>query len=133
MAHAIEARVPFLDHELVEYGLQVPPKLKIRRGETKYLLRRYAEELLPSNVARRSKRAFYAPLESYLEDPRFRELIDDTLNGTVVRSRGMLRPEAVGRIRDSMHSGDFIYAKQAFSLVMLELWLRTAVDRAGVR
>ncbi len=45
----------------------------------------------------------------------------------------MLRPEAVGRIRDSMHSGDFIYAKQAFSLVMLELWLRTAVDRAGVR
>jgi asparagine synthase (glutamine-hydrolysing) len=133
MASGIEARVPFLDHELVEYALRVPPRLKIRRGRSKYLLRRYAERLLPPTVVNRPKRPFYAPIEKYLADPMFRELLDDTLGERVVRERGLFRPEAVAALRARMDAGEFVYVKQVFSLVVLELWFRMAVDRRAVR
>jgi asparagine synthase (glutamine-hydrolysing) len=131
MASGIEARVPFLDHELVEYALQVPPGLKIRRGTTKYLLRRYARRILPPAVVNRRKMPFYVPLEKYFEDPAFRELVADTLSEGAIRRRGLFRPEAVGRIRDAMSRREFVFAKQAFSLVVFELWCRMAIDRHG--
>ncbi len=131
MASAIEARVPFLDHELVEYALRIPPGLKIRRGQSKYILRRYAERLLPPAVVTRPKRPFYAPIEKYLEEPNFRALLDDTLSERAVRARGFFDPTEVAALRRRMSAGEFVYVKQAFSLVVLELWLRMAVDRRG--
>jgi asparagine synthase (glutamine-hydrolysing) len=132
MASGIEARVPFLDHELVEYALQVPPSLKIRRGTTKYLLRRYARRILPPAVVNRRKMPFYVPLEKYFKHPAFQELVADTLSERSIRRRGFFRPEAVGRIRDAMSRREFVFAKQAFSLVVFELWCRMAIDRHGV-
>lgn len=132
MAHGIEARVPFLDHELVEYVLRIPPRLKIHGGQGKVLLRRYAERLLPPAVTARRKMPFYVPLEGYLREPAFQRMIADTLSDEAVRHRGLFRPEAVRRLRQSMHAGEFVYLKQAFSLMMLELWFRMAVDRRGL-
>jgi len=131
MASGIEARVPFLDHELVEYDLRVPPSLKIRGGVTKLLLRRYAERMLPGSTARRRKMPFYAPVEKFFEQPGFQRLMHDTLSGHQVRERGIFRPEAVERIRRSLDRGEFLYVKQAFSLMVLELWYRSQVDRRG--
>jgi asparagine synthase (glutamine-hydrolysing) len=132
MAHGIEARVPFLDHELVEYALRLPPHLKIRRGRTKVLLREYAARMLPHAVASRRKKPFYVPLEGYLREPAFQHMIADTLSDECVRNRRLFRPEAVRMLRESMHAGEFVYLKQVFSLIMLELWFRMAVDRRGV-
>lgn len=131
MAHSLEGRVPFMDHELVEYALKIPPKLKIRGGVCKYILRQYAERLLPESVATRRKQPFYVPLEKYFSQPAFQELMHDTLSEQAVRNRGILRPEAVARLRKSMGSGEFIYAKQVLSLMILELWFRIMVDRRG--
>jgi asparagine synthase (glutamine-hydrolysing) len=132
MASGIEARVPFLDHDLVEYALRIPPDLKIRRGVSKYILRRYAARLLPSEVAARPKRPFYAPVEKYLEDPAFRDLLEDTLSERSVKERGLFRPEAIAALRRRMHAGEFVYVKQVFSLIVLELWFRMAVDRRAL-
>jgi asparagine synthase (glutamine-hydrolysing) len=129
MAHAIEARVPFLDHELVEYVLRVPPSLKIRGRQTKYLLRRYAARLLPPSIAARRKMPFYMPIERRFGAAAYQELVDDTLSDRAVRSRGLFRPDTVARLRQLMRGGEFMYAKQVFSLVALELWFRMAVDR----
>jgi asparagine synthase (glutamine-hydrolysing) len=129
MAHGIEARVPFLDHELVEYVLRVPPRLKIRGGVTKLLLREYAKRLLPAAVASRKKKPFYVPIERRFAIPAFRELMEDTLSERTVRARGLFRPEAVTKLRDTMARGDFMVVKQVFSLMVLELWFRMAVDR----
>ena len=132
MASGIEARVPFLDHELVEYALKIPPKLKIRGGTTKYLLRRYAQRILPPQVVKRRKMPFYVPLEKYFDDPAFREIVEDTLSENSVRNRGFFRPEAVTRLREAMSRREFLFVKQAFSLVVLELWCRMAIDRHGM-
>jgi asparagine synthase (glutamine-hydrolysing) len=129
MAHAIEARVPFLDHELVEYALRLPPRLKIRRGKSKVILRRYARRRLPQAVVKRRKMPFYVPLEKQFSEPAFQDMIDDTLGDRSVRQRGIVRPEAVARLRQAMKHGEFIHVKQIFSLVTLELWMRMAVDR----
>jgi asparagine synthase (glutamine-hydrolysing) len=131
MAHGIEARVPFLDHELVEFALALPPSLKIRRGVSKYILRRYASRLLPRATARRRKMPFYVPAERYLVEPAFRDLVADTLSERAVRLRGLFRPQAVSTLRARMEAGEFMFVKQVISLVMLELWFRMAVDRRG--
>lgn len=131
MAHGIEARVPFLDHELVEFVQKIPPRLKIRGRQTKYLLRQYAQRLLPMRTTARKKMPFYVPLERTYGAAVFRDMMEDTLADRVVRDRGLFRPEAVAALRTSMRNGDFLYVKQVFSLVMLELWFRMAVDRGA--
>jgi len=132
MAHGIEARVPFLDHELVEYVLQVPPSLKIRVNQSKYLLRKFARRLLPKAVVCRKKMPFYVPVEKYITDPYFQDLVDDTLSERAVRARNIFRPSAIASLLHRLQNGEFIYVKQVFSLVALELWFRMAVDRRSV-
>src|SRR6185436_14314605 len=131
MAHGIEARVPFLDHELIEYVMRVPPRLKVHRGETKVLLRKYAARMLPAAVTARRKMPFYVPLEQHFRAPAFQNMMADTLSDDSVRNRGLFRPEAIQKLRQSLHAGEFVYLKQVFSLMMLELWFRMAVDRRG--
>ena len=58
-------------------------------------------------------------------------MVDDTLSERAVRERGLFNPAAVARLRTSLDRGEFLFAKQVFSLVMLELWYRMAVDRRG--
>lgn len=131
MASGIEARVPFLDYRLVEYLLRVPPHLKLRRGVTKVLLRQYAAAHLPAHAASRRKVPFYVPLERFLADPAFHELVADTLSDDAVRARGLFRVDAVAALKRSLAGGEFMFLKQVFSLVMLELWFRMAIDRRG--
>ena len=131
MAHAVEGRVPYLDHELVEYALRLPPDLKIRGSKSKYILRRYADRILPKRVTARRKMPFYAPIERSYADPAFQELLHDTLSERALRERGIFRPDAVSRLRGAMRRGEFIVVKQIFSLIALELWFRMAVDRRG--
>ncbi len=129
MAHAIEARVPFLDHELVEYVMRMPPSLKLHGKQNKYLLRRYAQRLLPDEVVNRRKMPFYFPIEQRFATPVFQEMMEDTLSERSVRERGLFKPSAIAALRDRMRTGDFVYVKQVFSLMVLELWFRMAVDR----
>ncbi len=132
MAHAVEARVPFLDHELVEYALKLPPSRKIRGRQTKYILRKYAKRFLPKEITNRRKMPFYMPLEKSFSEPVFKELMHDTLSEGAVRNRGIFRPEAILKLCGAMKKGEFVYIKQIFSLIVLELWFRMAVDRRGV-
>lgn len=131
MANSIEGRVPFMDHELVEYVLRLPPGLKIRRGTSKYILRRYAERMLPAAVTTRRKQPFYVPLDKYFAHPAFQELMHDTLSGQAVRERGIMQPDTVAHLCRSMDKGEFIHAKQVLSLIILELWFRIMMDRRG--
>lgn len=131
MASGVEVRVPFLDYELVEFALRLPPHLKINRRAVKVALRDYARGVLPPSSAERRKQAFYVPLDRFMREPRYRDMVDDALSDRVVRERGWFRPEAVARLREQTLSGDFVHAKQVFSLLSLELWHRIFVDQRG--
>lgn len=128
MAHSVEARVPFLDHTLVEFLAQIPPRLKLAGWTDKVLLRRYAARLLPPEVARRKKKAFYMPVEAFWREPAFTELLQATLGEAVTRRRGLFQPQAVDAIRRQAEGGEFIALKQVVALMMLELWFQTFID-----
>ena len=129
MANSIEGRVPYLDHELVEFALRLTPRLKLRHLTGKYILRRYAKKLLPMEVTQRKKMPFYVPVENYFQQPSFRDLMQELLGEESVRRRGIFQPEAVAQLRDSMQRREFMLVKQVFSLMVLELWFRIFVDR----
>ena len=132
MAHGIEGRVPFLDHELVEFAMRLPVRLKLRHLTGKYVLRRYGEKILPKEVTQRKKMPFYVPIENYFQQPGFRAMMDDLLSERSVRKRGLFRPAKVAELRRNMDRREFLFVKQVFSLMVLELWFRVFVDRSMV-
>ena len=70
MAASIESRVPFLDHQFVEFSTRVPGSLKLHRGEPKYILKKAVEDLLPRQIVYRRKMGFPTPIRQWLLDPR---------------------------------------------------------------
>ena len=129
MANSVEGRVPFMDHKLVEFLCQVPPRLKLMGWTDKWLLRNYVADVFPDGWARQPKKPFYIPLERYFHTPEYKELVETCLSKESVRRRGYFDWSAVHQLRRSVQEGDFLYGKQVLSLVMLELWHRIFIDR----
>jgi asparagine synthase (glutamine-hydrolysing) len=128
MAHALENRVPFLDHQLVELMASLPDRFKIDGRRNKVILRRLAATRVAPAVAGATKMPFHMPLQSYLADRRLLALIDENLDLSRVRRRGIVRPGYVVRIKAQALAGDYLAAKKMFALVILEIWFRTFVD-----
>jgi asparagine synthase (glutamine-hydrolysing) len=127
MAHALEARSPLLDHELMELAASIPAEMKVRGGEKKWILRRALREWLPDDILDRPKQGFTVPLSSWLRNDLqgwARELLLDRSS----LGRGQFDPRAVRRLLDRHAAGADGDAKRIYSLLMLELWQREFVD-----
>lgn len=129
MAWGLEARVPFLDHELVELAARCPPALKLRDGG-KYPLKALARGLLPDAVIDRPKGYFPMPALKYVRGA-FLELMRDLLNSRACRERGLYRRDYVDRLlaAPDMHHTR-IQGNKLWHLALLELWLQRNVDAA---
>ena len=127
MAVSLEARVPLLDHHLVEFAASVPVDLKIRGGRGKYLLRRFLQGRVPQAVVDRPKQGFSIPTAEWLRGP-LAPMTSDLLLGPTFRSRGIFSPAEVGRLWQEHRSGRRDHRHRLWSLLMLELWFRQFVD-----
>ncbi len=121
MAHGLEARVPFLDHNIVELCFRIPPRLKLRRlfGQ-KYLLRRCLEGQVPQEVYRRRKAGFSVPVSSWARGP-MREFCQDTLSSSALADIGLFDPAAVKDVleahaRKQVDHGHLIWGMLVFCL-----------------
>jgi asparagine synthase (glutamine-hydrolysing) len=123
MAHSLELRSPFLDHDVVALGLALPDSLKVRGREGKVALRRAFADLLPAEVTTRGKTGFGVPLGRWFRSD-LRELAHDLLPS----DRGWFRPEAVRRLLDEHTSGRVDHGHRLWCLLMLELWVREHVE-----
>jgi asparagine synthase (glutamine-hydrolysing) len=123
MAHSLELRSPFLDHEVVALGLALPDRLKTRGREGKVALRRAFAHDLPPDIATRGKTGFGVPLGRWFRDD-LRELARDIL----ATDRGWFRPDTVGRLLDEHESGQVDHGHRLWCLLMLELWVREHVE-----
>jgi asparagine synthase (glutamine-hydrolysing) len=126
MAASIEARVPLLDHRLVEFAAGLPASLKVRTLGTKALLRRALAPDLPAATLARPKRAFLVPLGAWLGG-QVRELLHDTLGSSAARTRGLVRPAAVARLLEEQARGPD-HGRALWTLLWLELWQRNVLD-----
>ena len=129
MAHSLEIRLPFLDHNLIELAFRVPPRLKNNGLRDKIIERKIAAKLLPRQVTHRKKNPFFLPMEFFFEHPQIRRLIAETLNEDQVRRRGYFEPAYIKNLLRMMETREFIYLKQVMALVILELWHKIFIDK----
>jgi asparagine synthase (glutamine-hydrolysing) len=127
MAHSIEARVPLLDHKLVEFAATIPPELQMRNGTTKYILKRAVRGMLPGGIIDRPKHGFAVPLDYWFRG-KLGSYIRDLVLGERSRRRGFFDHtyvEALVRKHERGRNLDL----QLWTLISFELWARTFLDQ----
>ena len=128
MAHSLEARVPFLDHRLVELCFSLPPHELISRGVTKSVLRRALGDLLPPQVReRRDKLGFVTPEGDWLRG-RLGELAGDVFASPAMRERGFVDAVAARRRLARHRAGRLTAGMELWRALNLELWARAYLD-----
>lgn len=129
MAWSVEARVPFLDHELVECCMQIPPSLKLHRLTEKYVLRRALRGILPDEIVDRSKRPLFAPHRKWMRGP-LPEFARDLLDVSSVRAKGYFDPGEVERLRQTGATEAVlaILAVQVWDEIFLRGWRPSLVE-----
>ena len=131
MVHGLEARSPFLDHELMEFAASIPAEVKMRTIRTKRLLKSAMADRLPGDLLKRPKMGFGVPIERWLRN-ELRETCYDVLLSADARARGLFRPEAVQRLLDDHNAGCHANQYRIWALLFLELWFRMWIDAPAV-
>ncbi len=128
MAHSLEVRVPYLDHEVADWLIPLPGTLKADLRRNKKLLRRVTRKVLPPSVASRPKRGFDVPVSGWLR-ANLREALTDYLDEATVKRRGLFRPEAIGAMVREHLTGAADHGERLWLLTSLEGWQQTVLDR----
>jgi asparagine synthase (glutamine-hydrolysing) len=124
MAWGLEARVPFLDHELVELAARVPPAMKVSEGG-KYILKEVARKIIPAAVIDRPKGYFPVPELKYLRGPSL-DFVRDALNARACRERGLLKRDRIDLLLDDPHAHlTPLKGSKLWQVASLEVWLQT--------
>ena len=126
MAASIESRVPFLDHELVEFTARTPDRFKLRGGVTKWGLRQAMKGVLPEVILNRPKMGFPVPFGSWVRGS-FRHVLDEFVLSERVFSRGIFDPGFIKGLVDRHHSGEN-HDERLWHLLNFEIWNRIYVD-----
>lgn len=123
MAHALEVRVPLLDHQLMEWISGLPPALKLNGSEGKYIFKKSLEAYLPNDILYRNKQGFSVPLTSWFRGP-LRQRVRDALLGPALADTGMFDTAFLTEMVEQHQSGLRDYTAAIWSLLMFEAFLR---------
>ena len=127
MAASIESRVPFLDHELVEFAARIPGEVQIQGLAGKRILKKAVEDLLPHSILYRPKLGFPTPWSGWLAGSRL-ESIRDMLLEPRSLERGYFRREAIGQLFDEHRTKHRDNYDRIWRLLNLELWHRVCLE-----
>ena len=124
MAVGLEARVPLLDHRFVAFAWTIPQSLKVRDGETKWLLRRVLERYVPRRLTDRPKMGFGIPLGAWLRGP-LRAWAEELLDQRRLAREGFLRPEPIRRAWAEHLSGRTDWQYRLWDVLVFQTWLES--------
>lgn len=122
MAVSIEARVPFLDHRLVEFAIQIPRALKVKNGVPKYILKKAAEGVIPDNIIYRKKQGFAAPAVEWLRGGKLSQIAEEAIFNSGLMKRDLFRRKFVKRLFEEHRSGRRNRGQQLWTLLVASLW-----------
>ena len=132
MLASLEARAPFLDHELAQFVAGLPSALKLRGGKTKRVLRMSMRGILPEEILRRRKRGFNIPFSRWLLHG-LGERLRERFSQERVRARGLFQPQGIRKLLDEHLSRRVDHRKPLYNLLALDLWCdRTFGEGAAV-
>jgi asparagine synthase (glutamine-hydrolysing) len=132
MAHSVEARSPLLSKDLIECAATIPTALRLRGFTTKYLLKKLAARYVPPEIVYRRKRGFVMPISSWLRG-ELSGSIRSVLQSKSFADRNWIRPESVSRMIAEHGAHQRNWSEQLWTLFVLELWSRTALDNTVFR
>ncbi|MFN0052983.1 MAG: asparagine synthase (glutamine-hydrolyzing) [Planctomycetales bacterium] len=127
MAHSLEARCPFLDHQVVELAARLPIEWKLDRRRGKKILVETFADLLPRDIQTRRKMGFGVPLDHWFRN-ELKPLLCDLLLDRRSLDRGYFRPQAVEQLVEEHLSNRWDHSYRLWSLLVLEMWLRQYLD-----
>jgi asparagine synthase (glutamine-hydrolysing) len=132
MAVSLEVRVPFLDHEMVEFAMRVPDRWKLRGETGKWILRQAFAPMLPPSTVRRAKEGFSMPMKTWLRGP-LQPLMRELLSPERIAGRGWFHHNEIGRLIEEHVGGRQNHAHRLWCLMALELSLDSLSRAAAAR
>ncbi|HEX7369049.1 MAG TPA: XrtA/PEP-CTERM system amidotransferase [Rhodanobacteraceae bacterium] len=130
MAHSLEVRVPVLDHKLVEWASSLPPDLKLKAGEGKFVFKQALEQDLPREVLYRTKQGFSVPLAAWFRGP-LRGHVEGALRSGALVGCGWFEPKVLDRLVQQHGSGRRDHSATLWKLLMLDAFLRRTQQPAS--
>lgn len=130
MAVSLEARVPLLDHKLIEFVTRIPASMKMKGAETKYIFKRAVEDLVPAEILHRLKQGFGVPISEWI-NKELKQRIRDTFADSRTRQRGYFDPAYVDLLLNEHERGRRDHSWALWSLLMFELWQQTFADSSN--
>lgn len=127
MAASLEARVPLLDHKLVEFAASLPPYLKVKGLIRKYLLKKVSRAWLPPEIISRKKKGFPMPMSLWFRKEA-RSFLRDALSPATLKRRGLFNPTFVEKLISEHETGFADHGSILWGLLSVELWQRVFMD-----
>jgi asparagine synthase (glutamine-hydrolysing) len=127
MAASIESRVPFLDHMLVEFAINIPQRYQVEGLAGKRILKKAVEDLLPHSILYRPKLGFPTPWSGWLAGPSL-DRIESLLTEPRSEARNLFRPAAVSRLFQEHRTKHRDHYDRIWRLLNLELWFRVFLE-----
>lgn len=127
MAHALEVRVPLLDHQFVEWVSGIPSSMKLRNGEGKFIFKKAMQTYLSDDILYRPKMGFSIPVASWLRGP-LKERVKEAVLGSTMTATGIFNMTFLKELVDQHLSGRRDNSAPLWSLLMFEAFLRNVLD-----
>jgi asparagine synthase (glutamine-hydrolysing) len=131
MAHGLEARSPFLDHELAEFCASLPPSFKLRGTKRRVIQNKLAERYLPESILTRDKQGFSSAFP-YMMAQQFHRLYETLLRDASLVRAGVLEPEPIERLLREQATRKADHGTRLWLLCNAELWYRLGIEDRGV-
>jgi asparagine synthase (glutamine-hydrolysing) len=123
MAVSLEARVPYLDPDLVELAFRMPDRFKVDQGHSKVLLKAIAARHVPKNCVYRPKQGFSIPIKNWLST-QFRPLLEEYLNVHSIRRQGIFQPHTIEQLKTEHLAGTANHSHILWSLIVFQAWCK---------
>jgi len=128
MSQGVEVRVPLIDRELVNFVARLPPSLKRKKFENKYLFKKAVQPFVPQAVLNRSKQGFGLPIRNWL-NTELRETVNEALSESSLNRRGLFNTKEVLRLIKLDQEKKIDATHLIFSILSIELWCRQFLDK----
>jgi asparagine synthase (glutamine-hydrolysing) len=130
MANSLEARVPFLDHKLMEVVAGIPSHFKLKGSISKFILKKTFSDFLPEAVLKRKKMGFGVPISRWIKN-ELRDYVYEVLLDRKTLNRGYFKKEGIERLLEEHIASRYDHSAKIWALLFLEIWFRIFMDPKG--
>jgi asparagine synthase (glutamine-hydrolysing) len=128
MSSSIEARVPIIDHNVVEFAYSIPDDLKLKGMTEKYILKKVGADILPKATQQRKKRPFRIPIDTWFKG-ELMEMAEQALDDSVIVKEGYFRPDALKDIIKRHNRSELLFNHKLYALLVFEMWSNTFIQK----